>query len=65
MQLTDDVFNFTSARPAGVVEIDDLAPVEVAVAAAQRYAQEFLVHHGTGISLQARMWTAATVCFKA
>lgn len=41
-QLTDKDFNFTSARSAGVADIEDLIPLDIGIAAAQRYAQEFI-----------------------
>jgi energy-coupling factor transporter ATP-binding protein EcfA2 len=51
VQLTDDEFRFTTARKGGVVDIEDLVPVDVAVAAAERYAQEFLVGQDGAVSL--------------
>lgn len=41
------------ARTGGVADIEDLVPVDVAVAAARRYAHEFLVGQDTAIGLAA------------
>jgi hypothetical protein len=41
-QLSDDQFEFTTARAGGVVDIEDLVPLDVGIGAARRYATEFL-----------------------
>jgi hypothetical protein len=41
-QLTDKQFNFTTARPDGVADVEDLLPLDIGIAAAQRYAKEFI-----------------------
>jgi len=50
--LSDDPFNFTTARSGGVADLEDLVPVDVAVAAAHRYAQEFLVDQEGNLNLK-------------
>ncbi len=53
VQLSDDPFDFTTPRAAGASDIEDLIPVEIAVAAAHLYAQEFLTAEGLGQQLTA------------
>lgn len=52
IQLSDAHFDFTTPRTGGVAGIEDLVPVDVAVAAAHRYAQEFLVGQDGELSLK-------------